>query len=222
MRKFVDGLPGLVASGANYTSYNNGADSLYNADGTNLLGQALPLAVADTTTYPGTNYMYHRGGGIPLPDALGSGPRRPRFAAMSSWKRCRNSTTMPTASKHIALTYPNGDPILYPPDFYDTALAGTQVYAVDYPNYLGPIVTTTTGTPVRLMYANLLPTGHYSDRGALRRSVPAGGHHPDGGRRRSSGRRRALYREPDLRPSSRWRYPLDQRRYAEPVDGTLR
>ena len=49
LKKFVDMLPGIP----NVSSYVSGADY---TNGVNNLGQALPLAVPDTTTFPGSDY----------------------------------------------------------------------------------------------------------------------------------------------------------------------
>jgi len=54
-------------------------------------------------------------------------------------------------SKHIALTYPNGSPIL------DSK--GVQVYAYDNPHHLGPLISSTKGTAVRVKFTNYLPVG---------------------------------------------------------------
>ena len=50
IRKFLDALPGIPG----ISSYLTGAG--YDANGANLLGQSLPVAVADTTTFPGSDY----------------------------------------------------------------------------------------------------------------------------------------------------------------------
>ena len=55
----------------------------------------------------------------------------------------------------IALTYPDGSPIL------DTN--GAQVYAVDKPHYLGPVIVAQRNVPVRIKFYNYLPTGSGGD-----------------------------------------------------------
>jgi FtsP/CotA-like multicopper oxidase with cupredoxin domain len=52
IRKFRDALPGIPG----VSSYINSTSGEYNADGTNLLGQSLPVATPDTTTFPGSDY----------------------------------------------------------------------------------------------------------------------------------------------------------------------
>jgi FtsP/CotA-like multicopper oxidase with cupredoxin domain len=51
------------------------------------------------------------------------------------------------------LSYPDGKPITWP------GTNGEQVYGYDNPHYLGPIILTFTGTPVRTQMVNFLPTG---------------------------------------------------------------
>jgi len=151
LRKFVDGLPGIPG----FTGYNTIGAPYYNPDGTNNLGQAMPLAKADTTTYPGSRY--YAIGVVEYTAKMHSD--LPKATTLRGYVQLEtaviNNTVTPLISKHIPLTYPNGTPILDHP-------GGTQLFAVDYPNYLGPVINTTTGTPVRITYANLLPTGHFN------------------------------------------------------------
>ena len=61
---------------------------------------------------------------------------------------------LPVNTKTTQLFYLNGKPIL------DNK--GQPVFAVgDGPHYLGPIIDSTSGVPVRLRFDNYLPTGHY-------------------------------------------------------------
>lgn len=52
IRKFVDLLPGVPG----LTTYNTAANGYDPVTGANNLGQIMPIAVADTTTYPGSDY----------------------------------------------------------------------------------------------------------------------------------------------------------------------
>jgi len=52
-------------------------------------------------------------------------------------------------SKHIALKYPNGTPILDG--------TGAQVYAEAPPSYLGPAIVAQSNRPVRVEFTNYLP-----------------------------------------------------------------
>ena len=54
-------------------------------------------------------------------------------------------------SKHIALTYPDGSPIVNG--------AGQPVYAVDSPQYAGPAIVAQRDRAVRVKFTNYLPTG---------------------------------------------------------------
>jgi hypothetical protein len=142
MRKFMDTLPGLTAAGAN-----------------NLL-QYLPVAVSDTTTYPGSDYyeiavvQYSEKLHTDLPPTTLRG-----YVQIST-------SVVPGA--HIQLFYPDGvTPIL------DNK--GAPVYAVDKPQYLGPVILARSydptkpagvagnGQPTRIKFDNYLPTGVAGD-----------------------------------------------------------
>lgn len=131
LRKFVDTLPGIP--GVTPVGANN-------------LGNYLPLAVADKTTYPGDDY--YELGIVEYTQKMHSDlPKATRLRGYVQLETPANTAT----SKHIALTYPDGTPIL--------DAAGKQVIAYDTPHYLGPIIAATKGTPVRVKYSNLLPKG---------------------------------------------------------------
>ncbi len=125
--KFVDTLPGLTSAGAND------------------LGQYLPVAVADATTFPNSDYYelalveYTEKMHLNLPPT-----------------RLRGYVQLETpanvgVSLHFPLTYPNGSPIL--------DAGGAQVLGVDKPHYLGPIIIGQRDRAVRLKFTNYLPTG---------------------------------------------------------------
>lgn len=124
IRKFVDTLPGLGAAGANN------------------LGQYIPVAVPDTTTYPGTDYyeiavvQYREQMHSDLPATL-----------LRGYVQLATATT-PGATP---LVNTDGTPILLP--------NGTQAIGVDRPHYLGPLISATKDKPVRITFRNLLPTG---------------------------------------------------------------
>jgi FtsP/CotA-like multicopper oxidase with cupredoxin domain len=137
IRKFVDALPGLTPAGAND------------------LGQYIPIAVPDTTSYPGSDYyeialvQYTRKLHADLPATTLRG-----YVQIS---------TSVVPGNHIPLTYPDGSPIL------DNL--NNQVYAVDEPQYLGPLIIAGSydptkpagvggnGQPTRVKFTNYLPTG---------------------------------------------------------------
>ena len=131
LRKFVDTLPGIPG---------------VTPVGASSLGSYLPLAVADKTTYPGSDY--YELGIVEYTQKMHSDlPKATRLRGYVQLETPANFGT----SKHIALTYPNGTPIL--------DAAGKQIIACDTPNYLGPIIAATKNVPVRVKYSNLLPKG---------------------------------------------------------------
>lgn len=132
LKKFVDTLAGLGPTAAND------------------LGQYIPVAVPDTTTYPGTDYYeigvvqyrmkFHRD----LPATLLRG-----YVQLST-------NVVPGA--HVALSNANLDPNvasapIYLPD------GVTRVYGVDNPHYLGPTIVASKDRAVRILFRDLLPTG---------------------------------------------------------------
>jgi FtsP/CotA-like multicopper oxidase with cupredoxin domain len=141
IRKFVDKLPGLTPAGAN-SLVTPGRGPQY-----------IPVAVADTMTFAGSDYYeialveYNERMHSDLP------PTRHR-----GYVQLETPANF-AVSKHIALTNPNGTPILKPD--------GTQAIAVDYPHFLGPVIVAMGSipgvpgqpVPVRLKFYNLLPTG---------------------------------------------------------------
>jgi FtsP/CotA-like multicopper oxidase with cupredoxin domain len=128
IKKFVDTLPGLGPTGANN------------------LGQYIPVAVPDKTTYPGTDYyeiavvQYRMKMHSSLPPTLLRG-----YVQLST-------SVVPGA--HVALSNAN----LTGPD---TPING--YFGVDNPHYLGPTIVAAKDRPVRILFRNLLPTGVAGD-----------------------------------------------------------
>lgn len=127
IRKFVDTLPGLGA-----TNVNN-------------LGQYIPVAVADTATYSGSDY--YEIGLIEYSEKVHSDLPATKFRGYIQLETSFNAGS----SKHIALKYPNGSPILN--------TNGSQVFAYDKPHYLGPAIVAQKDKPTRIKFTNYLPTG---------------------------------------------------------------
>ncbi len=129
IRKFVDGLPGLNAAGANN------------------LGQYIPVAIPDTTTYPGSDYyeiavvQYREKMHSDLPATLLRG-----YVQLST-------PVVPGA--RVALTNAKVDGSVAP--IVDAQ--GSPVLAVAPAHQLGPLVTAIKDWPVRIRFRNLLPTG---------------------------------------------------------------
>jgi FtsP/CotA-like multicopper oxidase with cupredoxin domain len=142
IRKFVDNVALLGPAGANN------------------LGQYIPVAVADTVSFPGPS--------PPASDyyeiALVEYNERMHTDLPPSRHRGYVQLETPAnfgVSKHIALFNPDGTPILMP--------SGVQAVAVDNPHFLGPAIVAMgsvpgqPGKPVRLKFYNLLPTGAGGD-----------------------------------------------------------
>jgi len=124
LQKFIDKVPGLTPAGANG------------------LGQYISLAVADTATYPGSDYyeiavvQYQEQMHTNLPPTT-----------LRGYVQLETSVVQ---GAHYALTYPDGSAIM---------IGGSPALAVDKPHYLGSTVVATKDRPVRIKFVNLLPTG---------------------------------------------------------------
>jgi len=131
LTKFVDALPGLGSANKN------------------ALGQYIPVAVADTTTYSGSDY--YEIAVVEYKEKLHTD-----LPATTLRGYVQISTSVVPGS-HIALKNPDNTSILLPD--------GTQAYGVDNPHFLGPAIIATgalpgaAGRPVRIKFYNLLPTG---------------------------------------------------------------
>ncbi len=126
LKKFVDTLSGLGPTNVN------------------TLGNYIPIAVPDTTTYPGTDYyeiaavQYRQKFASSMPATLQRG-----YVQLST-------TVVPGA--HVQLTNENLDP----------AIAAAIIpgrFGVDKPYSLGPTIVANKDRPVRVLFRNLLPTG---------------------------------------------------------------
>lgn len=144
IRKFVDTLPGLTSAGKN--TFANGAT-----------GEYIPLAVADSTSYPGSNYYVI---GVVQHEQRMHSDLQKATLQRSYVQLYPDSATAPTGG--VALKYPdikdiNGNVITSGANI--TWPSGRQVYGYDNPHYLGPIIVTAKGTAVRIKMMNFLPTG---------------------------------------------------------------
>jgi FtsP/CotA-like multicopper oxidase with cupredoxin domain len=128
IRKFVDGLPGLGPSGANN------------------LGQYIPVAVADTTTYPGSDYYE---------------------IALVQYREKMHSDLPGTLLRgyvQLSTTVVPGDSVPLSNALLDGSAAPIAGYTgVTPPHYLGPTILATKDRPVRILFRNLLPTGVAGD-----------------------------------------------------------
>ncbi len=144
IKKFVDTLPGLGEAGVNN------------------LGQYIPVAVPDTTTFPddpatpdvdeGADYYViavvqtreQMSSSLPG-NGLGTGTLLREYVQLS---------TDAVPGKRVALQTALLDgttPALMPD--------ATQAYGVDNPHYLGPLIVAKKDRAVRIVFYNLLPTG---------------------------------------------------------------
>jgi FtsP/CotA-like multicopper oxidase with cupredoxin domain len=128
IQKFQDTLPGLGPTGANN------------------LGQYIPIAVPDTTSFPGSDY--YEIGLVRYTEKLHTNlPATPLRGYVQI-------STAAVPGGQIALTYPadaGGGAILN--------RSGAPVLAVDNPHYLGPLMIAQKDRPVRVKFTNYLPTG---------------------------------------------------------------
>ena len=142
LKKFVDTLSGLGPTAANN------------------LGNYIPAAVPDTTTYPGTDYyeiglvQYRQKFATSLPATLLRG-----YVQIST--PFTRLITDPATGKLVDLQKPltnvNLDPLLPA-----TPVVGGYL-GVDDPRYLGPTIVASKDKPVRILFRNLLPTGQAGD-----------------------------------------------------------
>ena len=138
IKKFVDGLPGLGEAGVNN------------------LGQYIPVAVPDTTTFPGTDYYViavvqareQMSSSLPG-NGLGTGTLLREYVQLE---------TDVVQGKHVALQtslLTSTTPTLMPD--------GSQAVGIDDPHYLGPTIVAQKDRAVRITFYNLLPTGTDGD-----------------------------------------------------------
>ena len=132
IRKFVDSLPGLNTA--------------------NDLGQSLPIAVPDTTSYPGSDYyeiavvQYRQKLSKDLPATLLRGYVQLETPANAA------------SSAHFPLTNANLDGTTTP-----ILKGGQPVLGYTSPQYLGPTIIAERNVPTRVKFTNLLPTGVAGD-----------------------------------------------------------
>lgn len=152
IKKFQDGLPMLCDP-----SITGDCDAIANN-----LGQYLPLAVPDTTTFTTANgfaddadyYVIalvqtreQMNSSLPVEGTLLREYVQLETPANTSW------------SKHIALQTQLLDGTSVPTLMPD----GSQAYAVDNPHFLGPLIVAQKDKPVRIVFYNLLPKGSAGD-----------------------------------------------------------
>ncbi len=131
LRKFVDTLPGLGSSGANN------------------LGNYIPVAVPEALPASGgaPESDYYVLALVEYSQKMHSDMPPTRLRGYVQLER----PTIAGSSAHYPLTYPNGEAI--------RDANGQQLFAVDKPRYLGPLIISEKDRPVRVKFINKLPTG---------------------------------------------------------------
>ncbi len=108
----------------------------------------IPVAVADKATYPGSDYY--------------------EIAVVEYTQKMHSDLLNPTRLRGYVQIAPNGTgtvPLYYlnadgsPGAAINLPGTTTPAMAVAKPSYLGPIINSTSGTPTRLKFYNLLPSG---------------------------------------------------------------
>ncbi len=126
------------------------------------LGQYIPLAVPDTTTFTTANGYSDDADYYVI--ALVQHRERMNSSLPAQGTLLREYVQLETSvnaswSKHVALQNDlqdgTSDPVLMPD--------GTQAFAVDNPHFMGPIIAAKKDRPVRIVFYNLLPTGVKGD-----------------------------------------------------------
>ncbi len=151
IKKFQDGLPVLcdpTAGWANCTDNN--------------LGQHIPIAVPDTTTFTIANGFTADADYYVI--AVVQNRERMSSSLPLTGTLLREYVQLETPanasfSKHIALQTALLDGTFTPTLMPD----GSQAYAVDDPHFLGPVIVANKNKPVRIVFYNLLPTGSEGD-----------------------------------------------------------
>ncbi len=148
IKKFRDGLPGLcdpTLPGSCEGAMNN-------------LGQYIPLAVPDTTTFTkaagfADDADYYVIAVVQHRERMNSSlPEQGTLLREYVQLQTPANASAPW-NKHVPLTTALPDGTSVPTLMPD----GTQAIAVDKPHYLGPVITATKDRPVRVVFFNLLP-----------------------------------------------------------------
>src|SRR5574341_2367833 len=153
IKKFQDGLPVLCIPTANFSECT-ATD--------NNLGQHIPIAVPDTTTFSMANGFSADTDYYVI--AVVQHRERMSSSLPASGTLLREYVQLETPanasfSKHVALQTDLLDGTSVPTRMPD----GSQAYAVDDPHFLGPVIVATRDRAVRIVFYNLLPTGSEGD-----------------------------------------------------------
>lgn len=187
LRKFVDSLAGFGAAGANN------------------LGNYVPVAAPDTTTYAGSDYYeiavveYRQKmhSDMPGTGTLLRGYVQIDPAATDAAAGLANLAVAPAGSKGVPLVNADGKPAMIsrPDSASATGFRSVQAYGVDNPHYLGPVIQATQGRATRLKLYNALPVGRADALGKngdialpVDETLPGAGYGPQGGVKYSQNR----------------------------------
>jgi FtsP/CotA-like multicopper oxidase with cupredoxin domain len=168
LRKFVDTIAGLTSAGANKFDKN-------------FTGEYISIAEPDLAAFPGSEYFVI---GVIEHDQRMHSDLIKATTQRSYVQLYRSKADggvfdvndvpvvpvsaygVPIKANPVALKYPNGDPIVWPDPVTGKVTKdsagkpiGEQVYGYDSAHYLGPIIITSKGTPVRVKFVNFLPNG---------------------------------------------------------------
>jgi FtsP/CotA-like multicopper oxidase with cupredoxin domain len=139
MLKFIDKLPGMTPAGANN------------------LGQYIPIAVVDTTTFQGSHYY--------------------EIALVEFYEKMHSDLPPTKMRGYVQLETPGAlaaMAAMNPPLLSKHVPVGSGIFAIDKPHYLGPVIVAQgrahgvpgaagQPVPVRIKFYNLLPTGAGGD-----------------------------------------------------------
>ena len=136
MRKFVDALS---LPGTDPTQ-------------TNEIGQFLPVAIPDTSTFTVANGYaqdsdYYEIAAVDYTEQMHSDLPPTRLRCYVQLETPANASM----SEHYALKYPDGSAIINS--------QGQQIFALHKPHYLGPLIIAQRDRPTRIKYSDLLPIG---------------------------------------------------------------
>ena len=158
LKKFVDTLP------------------LVGPSGKNNLGNFIPVAEGDTTSYPGS--VYYELAIVEYTQKMHTDlPKETTLRGYVQIDRDKTNSNNTLSSDPLALKYPDGSPIYIPQEkglvngVWDHTLVldnnGNPVLvpaiAKEKPLYFGPLIVATKGTATRIKFTNLLPQGHASN-----------------------------------------------------------
>jgi hypothetical protein len=152
IKKFQDGLPVLCIPSANFSECTAKANNL---------GQYIPIAVPDTTTFSGANGFVDTDYYV---IAVVQHRERMSSSLPATGTLLREYVQLETPanasiSKHVALQTALLDGTTTPTLMPD----GSQAYAVDDPHFLGPVIVAQRDRAVRIVFYSLLPTGVAGD-----------------------------------------------------------